>query len=232
MFGSIDNVNLLSRASHLMMDGTFSSSRSPQLWQQLLTVYGLFDFGWHMPLVYGLLPGKTQVLYTDFFSEMDSFANFEPQSVLCDFEKGLHNAVSEVWPPVTIRGRNSLHTLRGRGLVTLPENLFSTSFSGISTRLFFAGLRRSNNLVEGWHNGFQTLVGASNPTLWKFVTAVKKEANLTFSMKVKMRTGESPKYKHNKWRLYNERLSNIVNDFDEYDPMEYLYCIGVLLFRS
>jgi hypothetical protein len=47
-----------------MMDGTFSSA--PQLWQQLLSVHGLFDSGWHLPLVYGLIPGKTQVLYTDF----------------------------------------------------------------------------------------------------------------------------------------------------------------------
>ena len=26
----------------------------------------------------------------------DSFAGFDPQSVLCDFEKGLHNAISSV----------------------------------------------------------------------------------------------------------------------------------------
>ena len=42
-----------------------------------------------------------------------------------------------------------------------------------------AGLPRSNNLVEGWHNGFQKLVGCSNPTLWTFLTAPKKEENLT-----------------------------------------------------
>ena len=44
-----------------------------------------------------------------------------------------------------------------------------------------AGLPRSNNLVEGWHNGFQMLVGCSNPTLWTFLTALKKKENLTFS---------------------------------------------------
>ena len=59
--------------------------------QQLLTVHGLFDSGWVMPLLYGLLPCKTQVL-----SEMGSLDDFEPQSVLCDFENGLHNVVSEV----------------------------------------------------------------------------------------------------------------------------------------
>ena len=49
-----------------------------------------------------------------------------------------------------------------------------------------AGIPRSNNLVEGWHNGFQKLVGYSNPTLWTFLTALKKEENLTFSKKVKI----------------------------------------------
>ena len=89
-----------------------------------------------------------------------------------------------------------------------------------------ARLPRSNNLVEGWHNGFQTLVGCSNPTLWTFLTDLKKEENLTFSKKVKMSLGEGPEPKRRKWRLYDERLSSIVDDFDEYDPMDYLHCIG------
>ena len=87
-----------------------------------------------------------------------------------------------------------------------------------------ARLPRSNNLVEGWHDGFQTLVGCSNPTLWTFLTALKKEENLTFSKKVKMSLGEGPEPKRRKWRLYDERLSSIVDDFDEYDPMDYLHC--------
>ena len=45
-------------------------------------------------------------------------------------------------------------------------------------------------LVEGWHSGFQTLVGYSNPTLWTFLTALKKEENLTFS-KIKKVKDES-----------------------------------------
>ena len=95
-----------------------------------------------------------------------------------------------------------------------------------------AGLPCSNNLVEGWHNGFQTLVGTSNPILWTFLTALKKEENLTFTKKIKMRTGEGPEPKRRKWRLYNESLSNIVNEFDKPDPIKYLHCIGGMLFTS
>ena len=67
MLGSIDNINLLSQCDHLM--------------QQLLSIHGLFDSGWHLPSVYGLIPGKTQVLYSDFLIELDSFGGFDPQSV-------------------------------------------------------------------------------------------------------------------------------------------------------
>jgi hypothetical protein len=69
-----------------------------------------------------------------------------------------------------------------------------------------AGLPRSNNLVECWHNGFQTLVGCSNPTLWTFLTALKKEENLTFSKKVTMSLGEGPEPKRRKWRTSSTAL--------------------------
>ena len=95
-----------------------------------------------------------------------------------------------------------------------------------------AGLPRSNNLVEGWHNGFQSLVGVSNPTLWTFLSALKKEENLTFAKKVKMRTNESPDPKKRKWRVYYERLTAVVEDYDNYEPLDYLHCIGELLFTS
>ena len=64
------------------------------------------------------------------------------------------------------------------------------------------------------------------------MTALKKEENLTFTKKVKMRLGEGLESKRKKWRMYDERLWSIVDDFDEYDPMDYLHCIGEMLFTS
>jgi len=181
MFGSIDSVNVISDCDHLMLDGTFSSS--PQLFQQLLTIHGWWDSGWHIPLVYGLLPGKTEVSY---------------------FER----------------------TWVGSGSSSpLFDIMLWNQYDAV-----LAGLPRSNNFVEGWHNGFQTLVGGSNPTLWTFLTALKKEENITFAKKVKKMMGEGPEAKRRKWRLYDERLSSIVTDFEQYDPMDYLSCIGAILF--
>ena len=39
----------------------------------------------------------------DFLSCLDDFTQFEPQSVLCDYEKGLHNAILTTWP-TSVRG--------------------------------------------------------------------------------------------------------------------------------
>ena len=54
--------------------------------------------------MYGLLPGKNQVLYTNLFEELDTHGSFHPDSILCDYEKGLQNALQTVWPSSTLRG--------------------------------------------------------------------------------------------------------------------------------
>ena len=38
-----------------------------------------------------------------------------------------------------------------------------------------AGLPRSSNIAEGWHNGFRSLMGCTNPTIWRFLDVLKKE---------------------------------------------------------
>ena len=74
------------------------------MFTQLLTVHGLLDDGWRIPFAYGLLPGKTQVLYTKLLEQLDTFGPFQPDTVLCDYERALQNAVLSIWPSKTIRG--------------------------------------------------------------------------------------------------------------------------------
>ena len=40
-------------------------------------------------------------------------------------------------------------------------------------------LPRSTNIAEGWHRGFNSMLGCSNPTIWKFLDCVKAEQSLT-----------------------------------------------------
>ena len=94
-----------------------------------------------------------------------------------------------------------------------------------------AGLPRSNKIVEGWHNGFQQLVGHSNPNIWTFLKALKREDTLTFVKKVKMMNREAPLLQPMKWSLYNQRLDAVVEDYGNYtDPLDYLKCVGELLY--
>lgn len=102
LFGTPHNTSVLLEAEHFVIDGTFKTA--PQLMTQMLSVHGLLPSSWHMPLAFGLLPGKTQVLYTNLLEELDSFGPYDPQSILCDYELGLHNAILSVWPSSTIRG--------------------------------------------------------------------------------------------------------------------------------
>ena len=55
-----------------------------------------------MPLAYGLLPGNSEALYTDLFSALDSFGQYDTQSVLCDYEHALLNAIVNTWPSFTL----------------------------------------------------------------------------------------------------------------------------------
>ncbi len=87
-------------------------------------------------------------------------------------------------------------TLKGHGLALLPLHRCLFLWNQFDSVL--AGLPRSNNIVEGWRNGFQSLVGTSNPTLWTFLTAMKQEENLTFAKRVKMRMNEQPEPKKRK----------------------------------
>ena len=42
---------------------------------------------------------------------------------------------------------------------------------------------------------------------------------------------EAPPLQPKKWRLYNQRLDAVVEDYDNYtDPLDYLKCVGELLY--
>ena len=102
LFATEDNLNLLQSSTNIVIDGTFKTS--PNLFTQLLTVHALYDNGWRIPSAYGLLPGKTEILYTNLLEQLDEAADFCPDTVLTDFEMGLRNAVRNVWPGTTLRG--------------------------------------------------------------------------------------------------------------------------------
>ena len=102
LFGTPHSMSDAGDAEHFIVDGIFKSS--PNLFTQLFTVHGVFPNGWHYPICYDLLPGKTTVLYKNLLAAIDTFGRFQPQLVQCDHDIGIHNAIAEVWPFSTRRG--------------------------------------------------------------------------------------------------------------------------------
>ena len=73
-------------------------------------------------------------------------------------------------------------------------------------------------------------VACTNPTLWTFLSALKKEETLTFKKKVDWRMRRAPEPQKKKWRDHNSRLNALVEDFDiDTEPLDYLFCLGELL---
>ncbi|GAB0097315.1 hypothetical protein DMENIID0001_129480 [Sergentomyia squamirostris] len=54
------------------------------------------------------------------------------------------------------------------------------------------GLPKTSNNVEGWHNAFAHLVGASHPNIWKFLEKLRKQQRLTEQSFQELKQGRVP----------------------------------------
>ena len=62
---------------------------------------------------------------------------------------------------------------------TFAHDMWNQNAAGCSL------LQRSTNIAEGWHWGFNSMLGCANPTIWKFLDCVKAEQSLTDMRKTK-----------------------------------------------
>ena len=60
-----------------------------------------------IPLVYGLLIGKTANDYNLFFGKVFERDSFQPESIMTDFESGTIKSVKEMLPNVLHKGKTS-----------------------------------------------------------------------------------------------------------------------------
>ena len=77
-------------------------------------------------------------------------------------------------------------------------------------------LPRSTNIAEGWHWGFNSMLGCSNPTIWKFLDCVKAEQSLTDMKKTKQIIKERPEQRATRWVHYDRRIQELVDDYQNY----------------
>ena len=97
---------------------------------------------------------------------------------------------------------------------------------GILLMRIDSDLPRTNNFIEGWHNGFQSHVGASHPNIYKFLEVLRKEENLT---RIKLKQLELGMVVHTTRRVYVQlhiRLKNITQRFEDVTKINYLRSIA------
>ncbi|XP_076064375.1 uncharacterized protein LOC143038704 [Oratosquilla oratoria] len=98
MFATDQNLRYLSSATTWYGDGTFSIV--PSLYYQLYTLHAPV-FGKIMPLVYFLLPRKTQVMYTHMFTTLlrtleDKLLEVNVAKYRCDYEEACIAAATDI----------------------------------------------------------------------------------------------------------------------------------------
>lgn len=98
--------------------------------------------------------------------------------------------------------------------------LFPLTLWNINQRVVEA-LPRTNNSVEGWHCGFQSSLQCSHPTLWKLLDQLIRENELHRLTVVQLMAGQTYKPKR-VYRITNERIVNVVADYNNRTTVEFL----------
>ena len=90
----------------------------------------------------------------------------------------------------------------------------------------FEGLARTTNAVEGWHFGLQAHFTGAHPTIWKLLTALKKDAATQTLSYLQFTAGHSVLPK--KYRDINELVQNIMRNYNANLPLSFLKSIAAL----
>lgn len=76
---------------------------------------------------------------------------------------------------------------------------------------------RTNNAVEGWHNGFSNKLNCSHTSLWKFLNSIQNEQNLNENKITDIIAKKVFPVVCKKYIELNKRLFKIVYDYDSTD---------------
>ncbi|XP_060081931.1 uncharacterized protein LOC132561218 [Ylistrum balloti] len=105
-FATTENLRYLSTADTFYCDGTFYTC--PSLFNQIYSIHVVID-GRMTPVVFALLPGKSQRIYTRLFTLFKEhmtqlYMPFAPTHAFADFEVAVHNAIRQTFPGITMKG--------------------------------------------------------------------------------------------------------------------------------
>eukprot|EP00096_Caligus_rogercresseyi_P011999 TRINITY_DN48_c0_g1_i20.p1 TRINITY_DN48_c0_g1~~TRINITY_DN48_c0_g1_i20.p1 ORF type:complete len:145 (+),score=2.51 TRINITY_DN48_c0_g1_i20:652-1086(+) len=81
---------------------------------------------------------------------------------------------------------------------------------------------KTNNNCEGWHRSFNELIGACNPTIWKFIETLKMEQGKNALLVEQYLGGTEPPTKKKIYKNSSLRLQRICNNYGDYETTDYL----------
>lgn len=80
---------------------------------------------------------------------------------------------------------------------------------------------RTNNHIEGWHRGFQSVCDSS-PNIFKFIESLKKQQTIHFYQINQFITGTPPPRPNKRYATISTRVHVIVHDYDNRNNIDYL----------
>ncbi|CAF4857054.1 unnamed protein product [Rotaria socialis] len=237
IFTTKTNLSLLKSCKHWFVDGTFKVC--PEEFYQLFTLHALLK-SVIVPLVYGLLIGKKASDYKKFFQKILDEDDFEPESILSDFESGTIKTIKEVFPNAVHRAFDIVaddfeddadniveyfektwigqRKKRGTGR---KKPIFNYELWNVYERVI-NNLPRSNNSVEAWHCAFANRVSMAHPSTAKLADKIRREQS-KFEIDIQqMLQGHQPQLKKLVYRKLNERMIRVVNMYNKNELNQYL----------
>ncbi|XP_003748402.1 uncharacterized protein LOC100901000 [Galendromus occidentalis] len=86
-------------------------------------------------------------------------------------------------------------------------------------------LPRTNNAVEAWHRGFDSLIMCCNPSIWKFIEAIKKDNSITKLRCDQLDAGFDRPRKRRCYKDVEKNLKVVAEKFGEKEAMSYIRAI-------
>ncbi|CAF1558002.1 unnamed protein product [Rotaria magnacalcarata] len=189
------------------------------------------------PLVYGLLIGKSAEDYNLFFEKVSEQDNFQPESIMTDFETGTIKSVKDMLPNILHKDQiiigfdlicdqfdddaDDLLEYFERACICVPKRRGTgRKKPQVDHRLWnihdrvVAIVPRPNNSVEDWHNAFADRVPISHPTIVKLGEKIRREQSKFEVDMTKILQRHDIKTKKACYRKSDERITRLANSFD------------------
>jgi len=193
---------LCNSMSELFIDGTFMCC--PRYFYQLYTIHGCKN-GNYVPLLYCLLPSKSEACYTKMWSLLLDYCqnkglHLQPNIIHVDFEKAMHNSVKNLFPETQLDccrfhlGQCWWRKIQSVGLSSEYKDK-SSEIGKWLTRFF--GLpflwssppennaKRTNNGTESFHSHYNGQFYARHPNIFFFLDVIRNIQSTTY---VKLRS--------------------------------------------